>query len=89
MDLAIETVDLGRRYGRITAIERVGLQIKTGELLGIVGADGAGKTTLMQMLAAILDPTDGICRVLRFRYGQAGEGSGLTHRIHAAGLLAL
>jgi ABC-2 type transport system ATP-binding protein len=66
MRYTVESKNLGRRYGRITALEHVDLQVCSGELFGLLGPDGAGKTTLMQMLAAILDPTQGSCRVLEF-----------------------
>ena len=62
----IEAHDLGRRFGRTIALEHIDLQVKEGELFGLLGADGAGKTTLMQMLTAILDPTEGSCQVLGF-----------------------
>lgn len=55
--------DLGRRYGGRWAIRHVDLTLGTGQMVGIVGSDGAGKTTLLQMFAAILDPTEGSCRV--------------------------
>ena len=42
----------------------VNLTVNKGEIFGILGPDGAGKTTLMQMLAAILDPTEGSCTVM-------------------------
>lgn len=40
------------------------MDIAAGEIFGVVGPDGAGKTTLLQIFAAILDPTEGACRVL-------------------------
>ncbi|SCZ55322.1 ABC-2 type transport system ATP-binding protein [Thiohalomonas denitrificans] len=61
---AIHAEGLGRRFGRQSAIENIDLTIARGEVLGIVGPDGAGKTTLMQLFAAILDPSAGRCTVL-------------------------
>jgi len=63
---AIVARNLGRRFRSVAALEGVSLKILPGEIFGIVGADGGGKTTLLQMLAAILDPTFGSCEVLGF-----------------------
>jgi ABC-type lipoprotein export system ATPase subunit len=49
----------GSGGGRVTALEDVDLQIRTGELLAIVGASGSGKTTLLQLLGALDRPTSG------------------------------
>ncbi|UXI66053.1 ATP-binding cassette domain-containing protein [Tahibacter amnicola] len=54
---------LGRRFGQHWAVRDIDLDLASGQMLGVVGADGSGKTTLMQMLAAILDPSAGECRV--------------------------
>jgi ABC-2 type transport system ATP-binding protein len=57
---------LGRRFAKHWAVRGVDLDVRRGEMLGVVGADGSGKTTLLQMFAAILDPTEGECRVLDY-----------------------
>ncbi len=56
---AIRTVDLCRTFGAAAAVDRVSLSVAAGEIFGLVGPDGAGKTTLMRLLAGILDPTGG------------------------------
>lgn len=58
-DLALDLRGLGRRFGRVTAVDRLSLGIPRGELFGLVGPDGAGKTTTLRMLAGILTPTEG------------------------------
>jgi ABC-2 type transport system ATP-binding protein len=55
---------LTRRYGATQALAGVDFSVYRGELFGIVGPDGAGKTTLIQSLCAILDPTAGRVTVL-------------------------
>ena len=60
---AIEIRDLTRRFGSITAVDRLTLTIPRGELFGLVGPDGGGKTTTLRMLAGILPPTGGDARV--------------------------
>jgi ABC-2 type transport system ATP-binding protein len=62
----IEAQGIGRRFGTQKVLADINLQISEGEIFGLLGPDGAGKTTLMQILAAILDPTEGACRVLGF-----------------------
>lgn len=55
----ILTKDLCRDFDLTRAVVNLNLEVKRGELFGIVGPDGAGKTTTMRMLAGILDPTSG------------------------------
>ena len=55
---------LARRFGSTHALAGVDFSVFPGEMFGIVGPDGAGKTTLMQSLCAILDPTKGRVTVL-------------------------
>jgi len=63
-DTVIEAKGLGRRYWSHRALSDIDIKIGTGEIVGLVGPDGAGKTTLLQLFAAILDPSEGRCRVL-------------------------
>lgn len=59
----IELSGLTRTFGAVTAVDRLDLTIPRGELFGLVGPDGAGKTTTLRMLAGILPPTGGDARV--------------------------
>ncbi|HEY3286636.1 MAG TPA: ABC transporter ATP-binding protein [Gemmatimonadaceae bacterium] len=56
---AIATRDLTRRFGAVTAVDGVTFEVAPGELFGLVGPDGAGKTTTLRMLAGVLRPTSG------------------------------
>ncbi|MGD9365379.1 MAG: ATP-binding cassette domain-containing protein [Desulfobacteraceae bacterium] len=56
---AIETRGLTRRFADLTAVDTLDLSVTAGQIYGLVGPDGAGKTTTLRMLAAILDPSDG------------------------------
>jgi ABC-2 type transport system ATP-binding protein len=76
---AVESEGLGRSFGRSKVLAEVSFRVREGEIFGLLGADGAGKTTLMQMLAAILDPSEGRCRVLG--YDTVREASSITSRI--------
>lgn len=58
-DTVIAVEGLSRRFGERWALRDLTLRVRRGEILAVVGADGAGKTTLMQSLCAILDPTEG------------------------------
>ena len=58
-DPIIRTTNLTRRFGGLTAVDRLTLEIPRGEIFGLVGPDGAGKTTTMRLLTAIMDPTSG------------------------------
>lgn len=58
-EAAVVAEGVGRRFGAIEAVQGVTLAIERGEIFGLVGPDGAGKTTLMRMLAGILRPDSG------------------------------
>jgi ABC-2 type transport system ATP-binding protein len=56
---AIKTDNLTKRFGPLTAVDGLNLSVARGELFGLVGSDGAGKTTAMRMLVGIMDPSAG------------------------------
>ena len=60
---AIEIRGLTKRYGSLTAIENITFEVRRGELFGLIGPDGAGKTTLFRLLATLLNPDDGVATV--------------------------
>lgn len=51
--------DLGKQFGAVRAVDRVSFSVRRGELFGVVGPDGAGKTTLFRLLATLLAPDTG------------------------------
>jgi len=61
---AIRMEGLARRFGNTDAVDGLTLSVERGEIFGLVGPDGAGKTTTMRLLAAILDPTAGDAWIL-------------------------
>lgn len=61
---AIETNNLIKRFGDLTAVDGLSLIIPKGELFGLVGSDGAGKTTTLRMLTGVLDANSGVATVL-------------------------
>jgi ABC-2 type transport system ATP-binding protein len=59
MSLAIETTNLTRRFGSLTAVAGLNLGVRTGEIFGFLGPNGAGKTTTIRMLCGLLLPSEG------------------------------
>lgn len=61
---AIRTDRLTRHFNGVAAVDALSLSVAPGELFGLIGPDGAGKTTVLRMLTAILEPSAGEARVL-------------------------
>src|SRR5580693_8250695 len=59
MDAIIRLKDLTRTFGPLTAVDHLNLEIGRGEIFGLVGPDGAGKTTTLRMLCGLMDPSSG------------------------------
>lgn len=61
---AIEVENLHKRYGNVVAVHDVSLTVATGEVLGLLGVNGAGKTTMIELIAGVRTPDRGRIRVL-------------------------
>jgi ABC-2 type transport system ATP-binding protein len=88
----IELSELTKRYGSTTAVDRLTLSVRAGEIFGFLGPNGAGKTTTLRMLATLIQPTDGQARVAGFdlrreparvrdRIGWVGQAGGSDGRL--------
>ncbi len=62
----IETFNLTKRFGDLTAVDDLCLRVEPGEVLALLGPNGAGKTTAIRMIASILQPTSGRAVILGF-----------------------
>src|SRR5512143_1526231 len=65
-ELLIEVSDLTKSFDGVPAVNGLDLQVRAGEMVGLVGPDGAGKTTTMRLLCGALQPTSGSMRVAGF-----------------------
>jgi ABC-2 type transport system ATP-binding protein len=70
---AIQTENLTREFGPVTAVDRLNLSVEKGEIFGLVGPDGSGKTTIMRLFSGILRPTSGEARILGFSVSEEAE----------------
>jgi ABC-2 type transport system ATP-binding protein len=75
----IEMRGLSRRFGTVRAVEALDLTIYRGEIFGLVGPDGAGKTTTLRLLAAIMDPSAGTATVAG--YSTVRQAEAIKRRI--------
>ena len=73
----------------VTAVDGIDLQVRPGEIFGLVGPDGAGKTTTMRLLTGLLDPDAGALRVAGFDVLRQTESDETPYRLHAAALQPL
>ena len=62
-DIAIKAHELTRTFGKFTAVDHISLEVRTGEIFGFLGANGAGKTTAMRMFIGLLAPSSGTASV--------------------------
>ncbi len=62
----IQAEQLTKHFRKIEAVRGVDLDVASGEIYGLIGPDGAGKTTTIRMLAGVMKPTSGIARVSGF-----------------------
>ena len=67
-EIAIETHDLTRAFGALTAVQHLTLRIDRGEVFGLLGPNGSGKTTTIRMLCGLLEPSDGWATVQSERW---------------------
>ena len=59
IDKAIIANNLSKQFGKIEAVRNLSFEVNRGELFGIIGPDGAGKTTLFRMLTSLMQPNSG------------------------------
>lgn len=71
--LAIDARNLTRRFGDFTAVDSITFDVKSGEVFGFLGANGAGKTTAIRMLIGLLAPTSGEAWVAGHAVGRESE----------------
>ena len=83
-DPVISVRSLVKRYGDLTAVDDLDLEIQRGEIFALLGPNGAGKTTTVEILEGYRDATGGQVRVLGV--DPAVQGRGVGRRLLAAGL---
>jgi ABC-2 type transport system ATP-binding protein len=66
LDAAVQTLAITKRFGELTAVNKIDLEIDTKEIFGLIGPNGAGKTTLIRMLTTVIQPTEGTAKVAGF-----------------------
>ena len=70
--LAVDAVDVTKRYGDLIAVDKINLQVAQGEVYGVLGTNGAGKTTFLRMLFGLIRPDAGTLKV----FGRTWEHDG-------------
>src|SRR5262249_12111416 len=73
--LAVDAVEVTKRYGEIVAVDGVSLSVEQGEVYGVLGPNGAGKTTFLRMLFGLVKPDSGVIRVLGHSWQESGPRS--------------
>ena len=63
MSAPLETTALGRRYGRLVALDDLSVTVAAGECVALIGANGSGKSTAVRAIAGLLEPSEGTVRV--------------------------
>jgi ABC-2 type transport system ATP-binding protein len=83
MNWTIETENLSKRYGDVTAVDGLSLRVAEGEIYAFLGLNGAGKTTTLRMLLGMIKPTHGSATVLgtRVRLGSREPWAGVGYMV--------
>ena len=71
--------NLTKKFGQITAINNLSLNIEEGKITGLIGADASGKTTLIRLIIGLLKPDNGEISILNLNPGK--QKSEITKRI--------
>jgi ABC-2 type transport system ATP-binding protein len=74
--IAIEATGLAKSYGEVAAVRGIDLRVDEGEIFGLIGPDGAGKTSTFQILAGVMEPTAGSVAIFGRRPRDAREETG-------------
>ena len=61
--LPLKVERLGRRYGRLVGLDRLDLELRAGECVALIGANGSGKSTAVRTIAGLLEPSEGSVRI--------------------------
>ena len=69
----IEVRQISKRFGRVTAVDRLSFELGSGVVAGFLGANGAGKTTTLRMLLGLVRPTNGKATIWGRRYAELGD----------------
>jgi len=91
-EIAIQTQELTRRFGNLTAVDAIDLQVTAGQFFGFLGPNGAGKSTTIKILTGLLAPSSGSIQLLgvdfaanpvevKRQIGVVPEGMGLFERL--------
>jgi ABC-2 type transport system ATP-binding protein len=86
--IAIETVGLTKRFGRIAAVDGLDLALPAGRIYGLMGPNGSGKTTLIRLLAGLATPTSGVARVLGVQMPSRDNLARIGYMTQADGIYA-
>lgn len=71
--LILSASNLTRRFQTLTAVDGLNLEVRRGEIFGLVGPDGAGKTTTLRLLCGLLEPSEGSARVAGYDVSKQAE----------------
>lgn len=66
LETVVRTENLTRKFGELTAVDCLSIAVEKGEIFGLVGPDGSGKTTTLRLLCGLMDPTGGTAQVAGF-----------------------
>jgi len=88
-DLAIDVKGMTKRFGDLTAVNHVNLQVRTGEICGFLGPNGSGKTTFIRMLCGLLRADAGSGTCLGYDVITESEAIKRKRRLHDAAVQLL
>lgn len=74
MAIVLEALELTKTFGKLTAVNQINFQVKKGEIFGILGPNGSGKTTTLSMILSLINPTSGSVRMFGSKNSEVERG---------------
>lgn len=86
-EVVVQAIDVTKRFGKRVVLDGASLQVRRGQIVGVMGRSGSGKSTLVHILAGLDRPDEGVVRVGGLDLAIASSEERAQHRLHHIGIV--